>query len=172
MRTRALASGLAKFVAVVIGGAALGAGVGVGLSELSGGGDSEAPVTAAPTATEAAGATEPTAEVLSTELLEAETASGQARDRARLSVRVRLSNDTNEPLTTDRPVLVVDAGETEADPAADIFAGNLLEEIGPGDSVTGILRFETAGAVTAELRDAGEAELEIAGLTVPVQLDA
>lgn len=159
---------MAKFVAVVVGGLAIGAGIGLGLSALSGGGGSPAATSSAPSSK----STLPEAKVLSTTLERAQSADGRARNRARLSVKVELLNPTGEQLTPDRPSLVVPDGKTEADPNADSYAGGLLKPIAPSASATGTLRFETAGSVTQSLIDDHRGTLEIAGRSVVVTLSS
>jgi hypothetical protein len=160
--------GLAKLAAVLVVGVALGAGLGFGMSIMTGGGAASDPV-----ATQVKPiAADPAAKVLSAELERARSADGIARKRARLSVRVQLENPTGESLTVSRPQLVLPLGRTKADPNADSFAGELLRPIAPQSSATGVLRFETAGAVTQRLVDDQRGTIEIAGQTVAVAFRA
>lgn len=170
MGARALLIGFGKFCAVVALGLAAGGGIGLGLAELTGAEEPIPSVSDVGTATPSPTATPgPEIEVLASDLLEAQTASGRARQRARVSVRVRLVNTTDDELTVERPELVVSSGRTPADPAADLFTGTLLDPVAPGDRATGLLRFETAGAVTEQIAEEGQARLEIAGESVLVR---
>lgn len=112
-----------------------------------------APSSAAPT---------PSIRVQSATLVPAETPSGQQRQRARLTVNVRVVNRGTEPLDIRRRFVIVGEDRVSADPQADDAAGALLEPIAGGETVTGELRFETAGAVTQSLIDRNPARLRIA----------
>ena len=166
-RRQTLLRGSAKFAVVVVGGLTIGVGIGFGASAIRGDG-APARVTAA---TEpASNTTLPEARVIATTFDLARSEDGRHRNRARLSIRVQLTNPTGEELAPKRPELVVPDGRTPADPNADSFAGGLLEPIAPSASATGTLRFETAGTITQNLIDDRRGTLEIAGRSVVVAL--
>lgn len=168
---RNLLVGLGKFIAVVAAGLAVGAALGFGLSELSGSGnDGQELQATAPAASATAAPADAKATILGVMFEPARSASGKARKRARLSVRVRVTNGGRGTLTIGRPALVLPAGTTKADPKADdAFAGALLEPIAAGAMATGVLRFETAGAVTRALAAKQPATLQIAGEKLTVR---
>ena len=183
--------GLLKFVAVVVAAGVVGAGVGIGLAALTGGEDDPSPApqaagTAPGTATSstpALGTTParetapakpalvPRVQVLSAVLLEASTASGRDRRRARVSIRVRVTNRGAETLDLEDPQLLVGDDRVSADPRAADGAGTLLKPLASDASATGKLRFETTRAVTERLTTEGSARLGIAGRTVAVKLE-
>ncbi len=128
------------------------------------------PTRSPPRTTATATAADATAKVLGFKFEPAQSASGKARKRARFSVRASVTNDGSGPLTIERPELVLPGGRTEPDPKADEeFAGGLLKPIEAGDTATGVLRFETAGAPTDQLAAKKPATLEIAGKKLKIQ---
>lgn len=175
---RSLLRGLAKFVAVVAASVLAGVALGLGLSEVSGddgtpiaslnppgtatgttaaadaSGESRAKATAGTSgpagASDAKGAAKPRYRVLSATIEPATSASGMQRRRARVTVRLRATAGS-EPLTLDTPTLVAGNERQPVDPNAADAAGALLKEIPAGDSATGELRFETAGALTQRM---------------------
>ena len=197
MTPDAMIRGLLKFVAVVVAAGVVGAGVGVGLAALTGGEDDPSPApqasSSAPgTATSSTPTTSttpvlgttptretapakpalvPRVQVLSAVLLEASTASGRDRRRARVSIRVRVTNRGAETLDLEDPQLLAGNDRVSADPRAANGAGTLLKPLASDASATGKLRFETTGAVTERLTTEGSARLGIAGRTVAVKLE-
>lgn len=173
--------GVLKFAVVVLAATAVGAGLGVGLAALSGDdGPSPVPVTTSAStstspaqttaATPAQGSRSPRVRVLSAVLFPSATASGRARRRARLSVRVRVTNRDSATLAAQDPQLLVDTRRISTDPRADSVAGPLLESLAPAASAAGELRFETTGAVTGRLHARPSARLRIAHRTVAVKI--
>lgn len=159
-----------------------------GTSLLGGGTEDSAPseaLSAAPApgdreepAEPAKGASGPDAEpvrpgiiVRSAVLTPAGTASGQARQRARLSVRVQIRNRTDQPISLPEAVLVVGEQEVTPDPNAADAAGPLLRPLAPGARAVGELRFETQGAVTQQLTQQTEARLRYSGRTSPLSIE-
>ena len=208
---RTLWVGLAKFLAVIVGGTAVGAGIGIALSALSGNGGNEStaspraiatpsaeartptptstartptPTSTArtPTPTSAARTPTPTGtavpageglglRVESARLISASTASGRARQRARLVVRVRLSNRSDVRLPAQNPLLLNGAGTVRVDPFAADAAGPLLRPLAAGMSAVGELRYETAGELTQRLTDERRARLRFGSEVISVKLD-
>ena len=155
-----------------------GAAVGAGLATL---GNEPAPRTAdiattaqrtaATTARTTASVAETRARVaiLSAVLHPAAGLSGQARRRARLSVGVNVTNRSDRSITLRRPELL--AGATvRVDPNAAAAAAGLLRPIAARSSARGVLRFETAGAVTERLTSTQRATLRIGGRTVALRI--
>lgn len=104
------------------------------------------------------------------------TPSGIRRRRARVTVTVRVRNTsdraTSESLRGARaPLLIVDSGRVEVDPATAPQARGLLQPIPARMSVSGVLRFETADAVTEELIEERRATLRVAGQRVSFEVE-
>jgi len=198
-----LLRGLLKFIAVVVAAGVVGAGLGIGLAELSGGGDTTAvapttassppgtesstvpatstsPAPATATAATSTGSTAPPAaqgtartnraQVLSAVLYPAKSASGRARRRARVVVRVRVTNRGLATLAPKPAILLAGTDEVPANTRAGAVAGDLLKPLARGASATGELRFETAGAFTQRLTSQPQARLRIAGRTVALSI--
>lgn len=108
--------------------------------------------------------------VISARLKAAVTPDGQTRQRARLSIRVRIENESDMPSSDTRPLLVVGEEEVRVDINAAGAAGALLKPVPTGETVRGLLRFETAGAVTERLQSTRRAMLTVAGEQVPVRV--
>jgi len=207
--------GLLKLIAVVVAAGVVGAGLGIGLSKLSGddGSPALAPQTASSTPSTATQRTQtadtppatrtqttertgtqtttattrtqttsttqttgprrtlvPRVQILSAVLYPAATESGRARQRARVSIRVRVTNRGADSLEPEAPVLIAGDDRVTADPRATELAGDLLEPLAPETSATGELRFEIAGAVTQRLTAQPRARLGIANRTVAVTI--
>jgi len=183
-----LLRGLTKLVGVVVVAALAGLAIGIALAELSGDTDGGTDVAGGPpaaspavtnaTATTTAAAreegvstqTEQSANdvrvrIVSAGLRLASTASGQSRQRARLSVRVRVTNGASRRIVPSRPVLVSAGTRVKTDPNQDSASTN-LEALASGATQAVTLRFETAGAVTTRLRRELRARLTIAGRNV------
>ena len=109
--------------------------------------------------------------VLSATLKSATTASGRARQRASIGVRVRVTNRTGERVTLGSARIAADGANQVADPAQAADAGALLRPIADGASATGTYLFETAGDLTGTLQDSGSATLRIGDVATQVQLD-
>ncbi|MDX6689298.1 MAG: hypothetical protein QOG15_755 [Solirubrobacteraceae bacterium] len=103
-------------------------------------------------------------QVISAVLQRAHTARGRSRDRARLSVHVRVTNHGTSHLRDVNPALI-SVELVRPDPRARDTTGSLLRPIAPGETAGGRLRFETAGAVTRQLTSTLRARLRIAGRT-------
>jgi len=103
-------------------------------------------------------------QVLSADLLRAATPSGRRRNRARLTVHVRITNQGARVITNIDPVLIARA-RVRPDPRTRNTTGSLLRPVPPGFTAGGTLRFETGGASTARLATTLRAQLRIAGAT-------
>lgn len=179
----------------MIAAGAVGAGVGFGLSALSGNSAGPAPAattasrstatrpatstqprtttttsTTAQTVTPVQGAATPRVQVLSAVLFPAATARGRARQRARVSVRVRVTNPDSTSITPPNPLLLNGTDRVGTDPRADSVAGALLKPIAGSASATGELRFEIAGAITQRLTQRPRARLAIVNRIVALKL--
>ncbi len=182
-----LPGGLAKFLVVIAIAGGAGVAIGAGLSELSGRDDaitpagSSAPTSPTPAAngpvaprsssTPAAPTSAARARVLvfDSVLHPAGTTAGQRRQRARLTVRVRVENRANADVTPARPSLLVGRTSTETDPGAD-GPGTQLGTIRPGQSASATLRFEVGGAVTTQLTTERRAVVRVAGRSHPISI--
>lgn len=110
-----------------------------------------------------------TVRVLAAEALRATTPAGRARNRMRVTVRLRVANEGTEPLTLsegERRIYLAAAGE-RVDPdtnAARVVQGALdpTVPLEPGGVASGTLRFELAGRVTAEVLRTRTAQLGVA----------
>jgi hypothetical protein len=193
--------GLLKFLAVAVGAGALGVGVGVGLAEVGGGDDattaletssspsattattlgpatttSTTPSTTTAPATQTTETTETLAltqhvDVLSALLCPATAAGEQVNSRARVTIRVRVTNRDSRPLAAQAPRLLVGAARIGSVPDAKDDAGALLKALAPAASATGTLRFQTSGSVTQRLTGQRRARLGIAGRTVAAPIE-
>jgi len=103
-------------------------------------------------------------QVLSADFLRAVTPSGRRRNRARLTVHVRITNRGSRVITNVDPVLLAQA-QVRPDPRTRDTTGSLLRPVPPGFTASGTLRFETGGASTARLAKTLRAQLRIAGAT-------
>lgn len=158
----------------------LGIGLGIGLSELTGD-DSSPPEASTPAATTAQPATstrrgngqgplnQVRVTVRSAVLQRAVTPSGQARNRARLSVRVSVRNQGTQRVVTERPSLLAARQRIPTNAAADA-SGTRLAPIDGGTTQNVTLKFETAGAVTEQLATQRQARVIIAGRSWPVTI--
>lgn len=97
-------------------------------------------------------------------LLRASSASGRRRNRARVSVRLSLTNGSDRPLSLPRSAigLSITGPALRAD-AADVSADRLRLDrpIPPGERRVGIVRFEIAGDETETLGSRRRADLGI-----------
>jgi hypothetical protein len=178
MRARLLLRGTGKFLAVAAVAVALGAVIGIGLSELSGDDVASTP-TIGPTSPAQQTKTQGTAifgsdkypiRVTSASLLSATSPSGRARKRARLVARVKVTNRGTKPLRWPRPKLISGKDRVPVDPNANGPAGALLKPLAPGATAAGELRFETAGNVTQRLSDTRRARVRIANQTIEMRV--
>lgn len=182
-RARRMLDGLAKLGAVIIIAGGAGSVIGFGLSKLTSD-DSAEPepgVTsterADPVATTGGPARGPrgsrpvgvVVDVPDAVVHPAGTASGRARNRARLTVRVRVRNTSTGVLTPARPAVLIGASRTPADPNADA-PGTRLGSIAPGAAAAATLRFEVGGAAGAKLMTERRARVVVAGLTRPISV--
>jgi hypothetical protein len=108
-------------------------------------------------------------QIMSAILQRAGTPSGRRRDRARLSLHVRVTNDLPSRVRDLNPILLA-RQRVPPDPHARDTTGSLLRPIMPGATAGGRLRFETAGSVTRQLISTQQARLLIAGQLVVVDL--
>lgn len=169
--TIAFLRGLATLVAVVAVSAAAGAGAGYGLSRAFGdeaGATDELDLASARPSSVTQ--PEPRLTVRSATLQLATSSTGAARERARVTVRLRARNPGRRSLKLGSVRIEARGDVAKADPNADDEAGDLLEPIAGGSSATGTLRFETAGALTDTLKTTRSARLRIGGKTVPLEL--
>ncbi|HEV2776917.1 MAG TPA: hypothetical protein VGV90_15090 [Solirubrobacteraceae bacterium] len=167
--------GLRRIVTIVLTGSFVGVVVGYAAATLSN--EGEAADTADRTVPEAIRAADARRErnaipiLLEAVLVRAATASGQRRRRARVQITVRLRNPRGRPsAATAAPVLLVAGRRVRSDPAAAWRAAALLKPVPSNTTVSGVLRFETAGDVTDRLVEDRRARLRIAGLTLPLPL--
>jgi hypothetical protein len=183
---RVVLRGLLKFIAVVVAAGVVGAGLGIGLAELSGDDDpgtsiapqatTAGPGTPGPTrttpATTPAGPRNRTTrvQIRSAVLYPASPASAQAQQRARVVVRVRVTSRSTTTIAAQVPVLLVGAEIVRNNRRAAGAAGRLLRPLRPMTSATGELHFAATGAVTRTLTTQRRARLRIAGRTVGVSI--
>jgi len=112
--------------------------------------------------------TKPRVDVLSTVAHPVTAPAGDTRRRARVSVHVRVTNGTGRRIAPARPVLVVGDARLQLAPGSSGAAAPLLAPLEPGAAADGRLRFDTEGAVTAQLTTA-RVRLVIAGTTIAVR---
>lgn len=196
---RGVLQGLTKLIVIVAVAVALGLAIGLLLSKLSGNETSDASAPAVVPTTTTSAATSDTDEDTATtttspattapanaldlgdgltltadsaSFTPATTPNGKARKRGRLTVKVTLENTGTADVTPDVKRLVVREGGvvTRPDPAADDVAGKLSQPLAAGDSVTGDLNFETAGAATAAIAKATSVQLRFGPKAVTVKL--
>jgi len=183
-----LLRGLAKLVGAVVAAGLVGLALGTALAELTGDTGSPAGVTDGPPAaaalvTNTSTTTVPPAReepastqtekppnavrvrIVSAILHPAASPSGKRRQRARLSVHIRVTNRGSSPIFPSRPALVSGGVRVKTDPSQDGAATN-LGALASGATGDVTLRFETAGAVTKRLRQELRARLTIAGTNV------
>lgn len=184
-----LPGGFAKLLAVIALAGAGGVAVGAGLSELSGGDSAIEPVEPNESSPARAGSpadarvaasssskppaptasTKPSVRVLDSVLHPAGTAAGQRRERARLTVRVEVTNRSTAALTPARPTVLVGPTSTATDPGAD-GPGTRLGTIAPGRAQSATLRFEVGGAVTRQLTSERRAVILVGGRSHPISI--
>jgi hypothetical protein len=128
------------------------------------------PVTSTLPATGAAHGRTNRVRILSAVLYPAATAGGQARRRARIVVRVRVTNRGAAALAPQDALLLAGDRRVAADPRASTVARSLRRPLAAGARATGELRFETAGAVTRLLTTKRRALLRMAGRTVAMAI--
>jgi len=107
-------------------------------------------------------ATDVRVRIVSAILHPATLASGKRRNRARLSVHVRVTNRGGRRISPARPLLVSGDARVRTDPNQDT-AETYLGALYPGDTTDVTLRFEIAGAVTRRVQQELHARLIIAG---------
>ena len=162
------ALGVVRLVTLVVLAIVVGIVAGIALATLS---DEDAPRGSVQSVPAEAADGPDGAEALKAVLQPATTESGRRRQRARVEVTVSLRNLSGRPRPpTARPTLIVGDDRVRSDLAAADVAGGLLKEVPALTSVTGVLRFETAGAATARLTALRRARLRIAGQTLPLKL--
>ncbi|MEJ7797224.1 MAG: hypothetical protein WKF42_01900 [Solirubrobacteraceae bacterium] len=167
--------GVKRLVSIVLWASLVGVVVGYAVATLSN--EDPADLAAGAPAGTAADREGFQASVLRAVLQPAVTPSGIRRRRARLTMSVRVTNTSTRNSSEQRqgvsaPLLIVDSGRLESDPAAAAQAGGLLEPVPAGTTVSGVLRFETAEAVTEELIEQRRGTLRIAGQRLSFEVDA
>jgi hypothetical protein len=170
-----LLRGVAKLAGVVLAAGLVGAAVGIGLAQLGGDEDSAAPDVVATNGTETtvtattarAPYREPRFEVRSARLGTPAPDTG----RARLTVRISVTNRNAYALKPRTPVLISDADEVALDAAARDAAGPLLRAVDPNETATGELRFTLPAPIAQRVGSAGSARLRIAGRTITLRPD-
>lgn len=172
--------------------AVIGVALGVGLSKLSGDDDVSGQIglastnttrgsqtgSATRTSTTAASGADDNEDALkkvrvsvrSAVLNTASTPSGMRRNRARLSVRVKIQNRSRERVTLARPTLLAAGERLKTDPGAD-SPDTRVEELDASRSATVTLIFETAGDVTEELTTQKTARIVVAGRSRSVSIE-
>jgi len=196
-------SGLLKLVAIIAAAAIGGTVIGIGLSKVSGDGDSGLVLGADPSATTAArsadtataaipptattttattpageaqapipaqGARVPSVKIVSATIFPAATAAGRARQRARVSIRVTVTNRDTKSLTPPNPLLLTGQDRIGFDPRASDLADPLIKPLGASKTATGELRFEISGGVTRRLNAKPRARLAIVGRVVALKM--
>ena len=105
--------------------------------------------------------------VMSAVMHPAGTASGKRRQRARVSMRVRVTN--NRPATLSPVASSLVSG---SEPVSGTAEAALKRKLASGQRASGRIRFETAGAVTQSINTTGEMNVLVAGvpLTVTVKV--
>ena len=176
---RTLLRAAAKLAGVVLAAGLVGAAAGIGLAALGDDEDSAAPDVAAPIGTQTtvtaprtattprAPYREPRFEVRSAELGTPAPDTG----RARLTVRISVTNRNSYPLKPRAPVLTSDGDEVALDAAARDAAGPLLRAVDPGDTATGELRFTLPAPVAQRLTGGARPRLQIAGRTIGLRVE-
>ena len=185
-RARIFLQGLLKFMALVLVAGGVGVALGMGLSQLSGENDPaaiEAGTDAQPAATiSTATAVAPSAAATTTttppdplaairvtvvdaRLFTDGTPSGVEEQRGRMTVRTRVQNTGEEPVTLEPPTLRVGKVRIPADPAGAQFA--VLE---PGTSQTVTLRFALAAEATPKVVRDRRARILLAGQSVAMRV--
>ena len=170
--------GLGRIITIVLSASFVGVVVGYAIATLANEPEVERATTVRPAATGARPIASVrgggvTTSVIDAALREARNPSGIRRRRARVTITTRLRNATDLRLpATETPTLVIDSRRVEADPAAAAQAGELLEPVPGRSTVTGVLRFETAGDVTSRLTEQRRAKLRIAGQTLSFKLQS
>lgn len=149
--------GLARFLAAIAVAAGGGLAIGIALAKVSATNKSS---TAGP-----ARGSPVTTTIVAAVLHPARSQSGRRRQRARLSVHVRVTNRGAQRVTPARPVLVSGDDRVKTDPNQD-SAGTRLRSLDPGATADVTLRFETEGSVTTRVRQERRASLIIAGQNV------
>lgn len=174
---RVLGRGLAKLVAAIAVAALVGLGIGAAGAQLSDDSDSPpdgSPGSAAPSGqgkrdiAQRATPANVRVRILAATLLPATSASGQRRQRARLSVRVRVTNRSRRAVRIARPVLVSGGARVKTDANA-VSPTTSVETLDAETSKQVTLRFEIAGAVTRRVRE-GRVRLLMAGVRTTSRL--
>ena len=175
---RVVGRGLAKIVAAIAVAAVIGLAIGAVVAQLSGDGDSPtggSPGASGPTSTAKRDAAQRgkskgvRVRILSVNLHLAQTPSGRPRQRARLSVRVRVTNRGSGGITLPRPVLATGNARIRTDPSADSPATN-VRTLDAGADRRVALRFEIAGAVTERVLRERRVSLIMGGRRTPAAL--
>ena len=185
---------LLKFIVVAGGAAAVGVGLGLGFSRLSGsedGGDSAVPAAPPANLSTPSTGTGPGAEpaksattdslalknglslqVDSASFLPATTPKGRASKQARLTVRATLSNSGTKPATAPLgPVFLREGGVlVRADPGAKSLAAAVLGPVPARGSANVELRFDTTGVLTTTFTSTGQVNLRFGANGVIVKL--
>lgn len=99
----------------------------------------------------------------------AATPSGRQRKRARLILRLQAHNPGQRALDAGGPALTVGDARIDVDRAA-ATAGARFGQLAPGESKAITVRFELAGAVTAQVTQERRARVVVADQSLPVQV--
>ena len=153
-----LARAAKLFGVALLAGAAAG-GIGIGAASLT----RQSTTATAPAAGPPDPATSVDVEVVAAVLHPAASPSGKLRRRARQSVELRVTNRATSAITLERPTLKAGGRVARADLNARAEAHGLLGPLVSGARVRGVLRFETAGALSDSLKGAKRATLRYAG---------
>jgi hypothetical protein len=182
-RARRWVAALAELAAIVVVLGAIGAALGIGISQLSDDAQTLPPATRASTTTAATRTTRgarritPGAAVnavvylrvtvLDARLFTDEAPSGTREQPARMTVRIHASNPASERVTLAPPVLAVGSMRIPTDPDPDaVRLGSQFGPLPPGAQQTVTLRFALAGEATPKVVRDRRARLLIAGRSV------
>ena len=159
---------LRKLVVLVVVAGVTGSALGIGVATLTRD-DTERQEAAGPRTAADAAAQAIRVRVLDAVLHPAKTPSGQARRRARLTVRIRARNRRDEPVTPARPRLVIGDARIATDHNADAPATH-LGTLAAGKTAAVTLRFEVGEAITERLASQRRARIHVAGRTLSVSV--
>lgn len=161
-RKERLLRDLARFVPALAAAAFIGAVLGFAISELTGSDSSSGAVDESPVTTGVAASPEPRirATVGIGVLHPAATPSGRRRQRARLGVRVSVQNNGTERVVLPPPSLLAARQR--------IATRSAIAPVAAGKTVSAAVRFETAGAVTRQLRTHKRARILVGGRSWPL----
>ncbi|MDQ3722913.1 MAG: hypothetical protein M3376_07580 [Actinomycetota bacterium] len=99
----------------------------------------------------------------------AAAASGRREPPARLTVRIRATNEGRRRAALDRPTLRIGRVIVQTDPQTDA-PGARFEPLTPGTTQTVTLRFSVAGEAKAKIVRDRRARILVAGQSVPIRV--